>query len=90
MKRKWAGSQTRPSAWHASTQDRPSWETSRRRELSGGHAGGGVTSAVQPRAVELARGTNSGPGLAAGLERLASGNAGSGVQKSCEGKGHRG
>lgn len=47
---------------------------------------------AQPRAVELGRGTNRGPGpalppLCAALERLAGGNGGSGVQKSWRGEG---
>lgn len=76
MKRKWAGSQTKPATWHASTQDWPSWDTSSLSELRGGQVTGAVTLDAQPTAVELGRGTNRGPLILLppvdpGLERFA-------------------
>lgn len=92
MKRKWAGSQTNPAEWHASTQDWPSWETSSRRELRGGQADGAVTLDDHTSAVELGRATKSGLLLglllpaALCLDRLVGMKGGSGAQKSCRGR----
>lgn len=91
MKRKWAGSQMKPSEWHASTQDWPSWDMSSLRELRGGQAAGAVRLDAQPRAVELARGTNMEPVILlppadSCLEKLAGTKGGSSAQKSWRGK----
>lgn len=85
MKRYKAGSQTNPSAWHASTHDWPCSDDSSRRADRGGHDKKELALEAQLRTLESVRGMN-GP-LSRAQDVFTGGNGASGEQKSCRFKG---